>query len=389
MSSPRRLRVAMVGDFPEPGVPALGGVAAAVAAIVGPLGRRVGLRLIVPGRRHSLEAQVDGIPVSYLAAGRLPGVLRYWLADARRIARAVAREPADIVHIQGAAGWGLWVRGKSIVTVHGIPHLNVASRQGGGPLGRLLRPVAVAQTALVERVARRKAGNIVLINPYVGDALPDVRNLATATIPNPVHQDFVSHPVTGLPEPGRVVYVGRVEEAKGVLDAIDLAAAVAARVPGFRLRFIGGCADPGFLRLCRERVTAIGLDGRIEFAGPMARGEIIAEYDRASCLLTLSHQETAPVVVGEALCRGLPVVGVDRFGLPSMVYAGSNGRLLPVADPVAQAQILCDVLLSPWRREVIRAEALQTYAPAAVASRLVEFYERVVAASPEPSLVVS
>jgi glycosyltransferase involved in cell wall biosynthesis len=377
----------MVGDFPEPGGPALGGVAAAVAAIVAPLSRRVALRLVVPGCRQSLEARVDGVPVTYLASGRLPGVLRYWTADARQIAQAVAQEAADIVHIQGAAGWGLWSRGKSIVTVHGIPHLNVVSRRGGGLLGRVLRPLAAAQTALVERVARRKAGNIVVINPYVADALPDVRTLATAIIPNPVHQDFVSQPVTSLPEPGRVVYVGRVEESKGVLDAIDLAAAVGPRVPGFSLRFVGGCADPGFLRHCRERVTARGLGGRIEFVGPMARDEIIAEYDRASCLLTLSHQETAPVVVGEALCRGLPVAGVDRFGLPFMVQAGSNGRLLPVAGAEAQAQVLCDVLLAPWRREVIRAEALQTYAPDVVASRLAELYERVATASPEPSLV--
>jgi glycosyltransferase involved in cell wall biosynthesis len=376
----------MVGDLPLPGESAVGGVAAAVAAVAGPLARLVDLTIVVPGASQDREAMFDGVPVRYLAAARGPGVLRYWSLDAARVARDVAALDPDLVHIQGAAGLGLRLTVPTIVTVHGIAHLNARHKLLAAPLGWLAAPLVAGFVARIERYARRRAGNIVLLNQYVEEELPDIRGLRRVLIPNPVHPDFLGGYGTGASRGFRLLAVGRVEAAKGVRDAITLLAHLARMIPDVQLAFAGPCPDPSFLNECNEQITTLGVGDRIEFLGRCDRRRLIAEYDRSSCLVMLSRQETAPVVVSEALCRGLPVAAVDRFGLREMVRDGTNGVLLSSTVPESQAQALVSALVDGrLDRRAIAADAASRYAPEVVAAQLADFYRTILATAGRPS----
>ena len=84
-----------------------------------------------------------------------------------------------------------------------------------------------------------------------------------------------------------------------------------------------------------QRVTAAGLDDRIEFLGTLSQAELFAEYRRSSlfalaCRITDDgDRDGIPNVLMEAMAAGLPVVSTAVSGIPELIDDGVNGLLVP------------------------------------------------------------
>jgi glycosyltransferase involved in cell wall biosynthesis len=372
------MRVAMIGDYPSPGESAAGGVASAVAAIIQPLSAMVDLSLVVPNASVTQCVSASSVEIRYIKGGYGPGMLRYWTTDARRIGKVIESMQPDIVHVQGAAGWGLWLPAiPAVVTVHGIPHLNAAMRRSAGVAGRFAAFVKRYGTAAVEKASRRHLGNVIVISEYVLEELPDIRDLTYAMIPNPVHQRFIDCSVTNLSIPGRMLVAGRIEPAKGVVEAIQILGKLVNIVPGANLVLAGPVTNPKYKDYCSRIARELGVESRVQFLGRCSQESMIEQYDMASCLVVTSHQETAPVVVSEALVRGLPVAALEKFGLKTMIIKGDNGLFIPASSFDQQAHVVARVLEMGKRRENIAYAARNVYSPMRVAQQIVDFYGRV------------
>ena len=137
-----------------------------------------------------------------------------------------------------------------------------------------------------------------------------------------------------------------VREELGVTPDDVVALVVARLVPdkghAFLLDAVGRIADPsarpvlwfagqgGEEAHLREKVTALGLEGRVRLLG--FRTDVPRLLRAVDMLIHPSRREGAPNAVREAMCAGLPVAAVAASGTPELMVEGETGYLSPIGD---------------------------------------------------------
>ncbi|MCP4202996.1 MAG: glycosyltransferase family 4 protein [bacterium] len=182
-------------------------------------------------------------------------------------------------------------------------------------------------------------------------------------------------PVDRSPEAGAVprhpaaLFVGRLRLRKGVEVALHAVSLLESS--GFEARLL--VVGDGEHRLRLERVSReLGLEDRVQFLGRRSREEVQALMDSSTVLVVPSLYEGMPLVIVEAMQRGLAVAASAVSGIPEVVLDGETGWLVPCEDPVALARALEDALGDPTearRRGAAGRERLERdYRPEQVAS---------------------
>lgn len=149
----------------------------------------------------------------------------------------------------------------------------------------------------------------------------------------------------GLPQhEDIIVFVGRLDVTKGVMELIEAFNSVVRERPQSRLVFVG---DGLARRDMEEVVKAGGIACEVTFAGTCS-GLDVARWMAASDVFVLpSYAEGCPNVVVEALACGRPVVASNVGGIPELVD-DRCGILLPPQNAGALAQALRDALARDW-----------------------------------------
>jgi glycosyltransferase involved in cell wall biosynthesis len=148
--------------------------------------------------------------------------------------------------------------------------------------------------------------------------------------------------VTGTPI---VLFVGRLEEVKGVRVLLE-----AARLVGPDVTVIVVGHGP-----LEVEVQQAADEGIVDYLGRRNWDEIAQLMDQARALVVPSlWEENCPMVVLEAGARGCPVVASDRGGLRELVHHGEDGLLFAAGDVGALSDALLklisdDVLLARLR----------------------------------------
>jgi len=287
------------------------------------------------------EEQVGGLTVKhprYLhvpRVGRIAGGVLYAASLAPEIRRRRGRHdvvlgswafPDGVAAVALARLLGV----PAVVKVHGSD-MNVAARMPSvapnlrWALPRARRVVAVSR-ALAEVVASFgvPAERIDVIPNGVDTSLfrPRDRGMARAELG---HGD------------GRwLLYVGRLEEGKGVLDLLDAFKLLARRRGDVRLAIVGD----GTLRVACERASNGPLAGRILVAGPQPFERVPLWMAACDVVVLPSWAEGTPNVVLEALASGRRVVATAVGGTPDVVTAPALGELVPARAPGLLAEAL-------------------------------------------------
>ncbi|MBI1649587.1 glycosyltransferase family 4 protein [Hyphomicrobium sulfonivorans] len=372
------MKIVMVGPYPEPGKQVSGGVERVIDTLLPELGRQVDLTLIVPGAQRDAETVNHGVRTIYLKRGPGPGAARYWTFDARRVARAVESIRPDLVHLQGLAGLGRLISLPRILTVHGIAHRDLLLTSRGDRWGPLARHGMAHVMRTVEARARRQIGNVIVINPYVHEAFPDIVNGHHFAIPNPLDAAFME-PLRNETQPREphIISIGHISPHKNTLGILRIVAAAMQANTSARMSIYGSSANAEYSQACRDFIRQERLDDRIAFAGNVASNELARALDQSCCLIMASPQENAPMTIAEAHARGVAVVAPEAFGIKYMIAPGRNGFFLPARDLHAQAAVLQRALDHDWRRAAIAHDAWQTYAPGLIAEKTIAAYRAV------------
>jgi len=157
---------------------------------------------------------------------------------------------------------------------------------------------------------------------------------------NPVAAD--AHGTSRDPGPREpvILYVGALEEKKGVRILFEAFAAAVAERPGLRLELAGKGA---LLEPLRAAAARSGLADRVRFHGQVEREDMRRLYRRATALVCPSlWMENFPNVVYEAMAHDCPVIGSDRGGIAELLADG-RGLLYPAKDAGALAARLTQV----------------------------------------------
>ena len=149
--------------------------------------------------------------------------------------------------------------------------------------------------------------------------------------------------------PPEVLFVGRLVERKGV----EVLVRAVARLAGHRrvrLTVVGEGESRGPIAATVEEV---GAGEFVTLTGRLSQEQLIDAYRRADVFVlpavfdSKGDTEGLGVVLIEALCMGLPVVGADVGGIPDIVVDGETGWLFPSGDDEQLATVLANVLDNP------------------------------------------
>lgn len=318
----------------------------------GPVDLTVALAREVADRPGGPAVMIAG-PQPQTSAGDVTGLLRPVhvrsktdLAGGRELGHILRAWAPDVVHAQDrraalAAVTGARVGAPVAATYHGVPDDAARLWVTEGPLARR-RPSARALVVLTADalVARRTA---VTIAPSMTMAtflrrrlrLSDARLLM---IPNGVALPW-PRPPDG---PARTfVSVGTFARAKSVGTLVEAFADVARTRPRLRLLLVG---DGDERAACERQATALGMGGRIEFAG--YRNDVPKLLARADAFVLPSVNENLPLALIAAMGAGLACIGTRVGAVPELLGDGV-GMLVPPADPAALAAAMAALADDP------------------------------------------
>lgn len=160
------------------------------------------------------------------------------------------------------------------------------------------------------------------------------------------------------PDEKFVLCAGALIERKGHHFAIRALAEVLRRRSDVRLVIAGGAGREGFYESrLRDEVRALGLEGRVKFAGPVPPAELAGLMSAADVFCLASLREGWPNVVHEALACGCPVIASKVGGVPEMIPDGESGTIIPCRDQQALNAALQAALDRTWNRAAISEKA--------------------------------
>jgi glycosyltransferase involved in cell wall biosynthesis len=131
------------------------------------------------------------------------------------------------------------------------------------------------------------------------------------------------------------------------------------------------------------QARALNIESAVEFRGLLTETELLDEFSRASVLVLPSHQETAPMVIQQAMAASVPVVATRICGVPYQIDHGRTGYLFDPGDVGALAgyvgQLIADDALRSGMANAARAKALAEYRAEQVAAQTLAVYRALAA----------
>jgi glycogen synthase len=285
-----------------------------------------GEQAVAHGRPADFEADVDEMTATVL--------------------RLHAEEPFDVLHAQYAYPNGLAVL--RAARRAGVPA--VVSVQGGD--GHWVGTCCATHRELVRAVFTH-APALLIGSPSFAAEVVERHGIDPARftlVPGatdterfaPADRDAMAH----VSDPAVLLYHGRVDARKGVLDLLDAVALL--RVDGVRVRLIVSGTGPDVGQVA-ERVRELGLGGVVEQLGAVPYERAHEVYRRGQVFVSPTYAEGFSNTILEAMASGLPVVSTDVVGVRDCVRPDDNGVLVPPGDPSALAagiyRVLTDAVL--------------------------------------------
>jgi glycosyltransferase involved in cell wall biosynthesis len=130
----------------------------------------------------------------------------------------------------------------------------------------------------------------------------------------------------------RLVYLGRLDREKGILEAID-AICILRSIEKFRdieLRIAG--SGPAREEI-EKRVAKLGIDSCVNLVGPLTGTAKVDFLQDADLFLFPSYHEGLPYAVLESLAAGTPVIASRVGDIPDVVIDGVHGVLIRPKEP--------------------------------------------------------
>lgn len=300
--------------------------------------------------RHALEAR--GVPVRTVA-GHGPHAMPYRRITGRghldmTLALALSTRPIradapEVVHVSGGPG-GLFLTRDVHAPVVYTAHHTYRQAHRSGP---------ARWYGVVEARCYRRARMVTAPSPSTADAVlaMGVHHSRVTVISPGVHADEAVS--DGARVPGRMLFLGRLEDEKGPLDAVAVMQAVAAAHPGAHGHVVGdGRRAAAVADACRAS------GGHVTFRGRLGDEEVDRELREAQVVLMPSAYEGLGFVALEAMGRGAVVIGYDVAGLHDTI--GARGVLVDRGDIAAMSRRCADLLADDGARSRLAEAALSS-----------------------------
>jgi glycosyltransferase involved in cell wall biosynthesis len=259
-----------------------------------------------------------------------------------------------------------WARRPHVIHQHTYPQF--ASREPEATMQRLL-----ARTFLDQR-------RFIAVAPHVRDGLvaSGIRPDRIEVVPNGVPLAPAAPPRGGSPI--RVGLLGRFDPGKGMLEFVE-GVRTAGLTPEQATFTIGGSSGPfaSYEAVARDRAAEAGI--AIEEPGTDGTGFLA----RQDVVVVPSRYEGSPLALLEAMALGKAIVASDIPGVTSITGPDGPAVLVPLADTIALADALRDLVHDPSRQLALGRAARELVADRfkleTMTDRALDFLEHAVQAA--------
>lgn len=129
-------------------------------------------------------------------------------------------------------------------------------------------------------------------------------------------------------EQGRILFLGRLGERKGVKDLINAFSMIVAEFPHARLT-LGGDGD---VATFKQQVENLGISSNVDFLGWVSGEQKHAWLSKADIYCLPSYNEGFPMGVLEAMSANIPIIASTAGGIPDAINDGIDGLLIEAGD---------------------------------------------------------
>lgn len=372
------IKVMMLGPYPRSLSEVDGGVAAATLYLSQAIARMPGIDLV--GARIAAGAQRFGMtedlgwPIENIDLDRF-SVSTMFYRPMQQFKAILDHFRPHIVHAQGADAAGyLAVRSNypSVVTIHGMLMECAKYRSS---LRRRMREQL--QSVITERSVIKRAKHVITISPYVARYYKQRLGGTAHDIPNAVSDKF--YRVDRAPEVMRFLFAGRISKGKGLLDLVRATELLNKR--DCRIVVAGAAPEREFVLELHAELRRTKTTQNVEIVGLLDESELLTEFSRAAALVLPSYQETAPMVIQQAMAAGLPVIATKVGGIPDLIEHKVSGLLFEPGDVDELQRLMLkvgeDLSFGSQLAAASRSRAVETFSADKVAEATLRTYRQI------------
>ncbi len=167
-----------------------------------------------------------------------------------------------------------------------------------------------------------------------------------------------------------LMFLGRVEDIKGVKEAIEVAIQTNTKL------IIAGNIQPGHEEWFDENVKPHLDNPLIEYVGPVNNEQKRAFLQRAKALLfPIKWEEPFGIVIIEAMACGTPVIGFRRGSVPEVIDEGVSGYIVNNTDEMVTAVTKIEEL----NRNIVRSYCVEKFASDIIAKQYLVLFDKILA----------
>jgi len=203
----------------------------------------------------------------------------------------------------------------------------------------------------------------------------------------PVRDEEVPEHEARPTEDPTVLFVGRLEGRKGILDLFEAIPQILRQAPKTRFQIAGsdnsredgfhaihGMDYPSYFN--KEFSSCVG---QTEFLGFVDERQLQRLYRDCDVFVAPSHYESFGLIYLEAMNYARPVIGCRSGGPEDIIVDGKTGFLTPPQDVPALANAIIRLVMSPERRSEMgrsgRQRLIERFSHIAMAREFVEVYK--------------
>ena len=352
--------------------------------------------VVTAAPRPAAHYQEQGVSIHRIQEPAERGPLPYSVAHTRAVAAAIARIPGDLDIVQACEwnGEAFWYttsthRNTKLVTRLATPHF-VVERLNESSQPRGLRRGVVTRT--LERVQTLRSDGIISPTRALANIVCDGWHIAPERVTVVPTGASLNQTAAALDAPlpdilqGQhyLLYFGRLERRKGVHILGAALPTVLERYPDLKAVFVGeDLAADGqpMADLIRQRAAPYA--DRLIFLPRMAQGDLFPIIRAARLVALPSLWENLANTCLEAMQLARPVIATWGCGFEEVIEDNVSGYLTTPDDAPALAARILAALADPVAAERIGQSAqrrAQEFSVDAMAARLADYYERLIAA---------
>jgi teichuronic acid biosynthesis glycosyltransferase TuaC len=306
-------------------------------------------------RAPDLSFSPPGVSTRYFEYPALPGLTRCinGLVCANYLEPYFRENPPDV-----ACNFWLYPEGFATVTVArrlGIPAIV-------GSIGSDLNRIPDQASKWLTRLAMHRASFVITKSDHLrqraiqmginGRKVRTIRNGCDPSVFHLADRGTARAQLAIDVDAELVLFVGRLDAKKGIVELLEAFASLASRRPKLRLAYIGD--GPGYEQL-RARAKRFSLEHQVILMGPCPSHRVAQWLAAANVLALPSYNEGYPNVVIEALSCGRPVIATNVGGILELVNEES-GILVSPRDRRALAHAIETALERRWDEHLISAQ---------------------------------